>query len=117
MTSMASAIRRNWRRVVPVTEGCRHWRSAKMSMGGLLVGCELSFWQTTTLLQKPSQVGRFWRRYWSLQALLIASKGKATSMSFFFTVMLSPLFRSYWPLRAPQQLSKVVVHTRYAEIR
>jgi len=32
ITSMAQAIRLNWRRVVPVTWSRRHWKGAHMSM-------------------------------------------------------------------------------------
>jgi hypothetical protein len=42
---MAQAIRLNWRRVVVVTWGLRHWKSAKMSIMGFYVGCEeLRLW-------------------------------------------------------------------------
>src|SRR5437870_478445 len=40
MPSIAAAIRFHGRRVVPVTQGCRHWTSATMSMGGF--SCVLS---------------------------------------------------------------------------
>ena len=37
ITSMANAIRLHWRRVVAVTWGWRHWKSAKMSIEGFFV--------------------------------------------------------------------------------
>jgi hypothetical protein len=35
---MAKAIRLKWRRVVAVTWPWRHWKSAKMFIGGFFVG-------------------------------------------------------------------------------
>jgi hypothetical protein len=38
ITSMAKAIRLNWRSVVAVIWGWRHWNSAQMSIVGFSVG-------------------------------------------------------------------------------
>ena len=38
ITSMAQAIRLHWRKVVVVTWGWRHWKSATMSIVGFFVG-------------------------------------------------------------------------------
>jgi hypothetical protein len=74
-------IRLNWRTVVAVMWGRRHWQSATMSIMGfcvdwLRVAVVVTYNSTTVLRQRPCQVGTFWRRYWRTSMEELSDDGK-----------------------------------------